>query len=385
MLYKFLLKFLFLLEPESAHKLALKLLKLKYCLFKKRSFRDFRQNTSSVIVLSQSHPSPRPQEEKGLVCTRNDETMSKDQNTTSSFKDRQFALKSDKPVKIMGLSFPNPVGLAAGFDKNGQYIAELASLGFGFIEIGTITPKAQAGNLPPRLFRYPKEKALINRMGFNNLGLEAITKILEKSEHTCILGINIGMNKDTALKHAYKDYLSCFNRLANFADYITINISSPNTSGLRKLQEEKYLTKILYKLKAAQNNFYTRNKKYVPLVVKVSPDLTTEQIAKMARLFLDFQIDGIIATNTSINIKINAINGPHGGISGKPLFKQSTKIIQEFYSLLENKIPIIGCGGIFSSDDAYEKILAGAQLVQIYTGLIYKGPALIKSIVLHPL
>ncbi len=287
------------------------------------------------------------------------------------------------PLEMMGLKFPNFVGLAAGLDKNGEYIDALAALGFGFIEVGTVTPRPQPGNLKPRLFRLPEHEAIINRMGFNNKGVDYLVEQLKKTKFKGILGINIGKNKDTTLENAVKDYIYSLRRVIPFASYITINVSSPNTENLRQLQHGELLQNLLRTLKAEQALFFKNNNKYVPLVVKISPDLTPDELAQMCTIFLNEKIDGVIATNTTIHrdgVESSSFAVETGGLSGKPLMMRSTEIIKQLHVLLSNKIPIISCGGILSAEDAREKIAAGASAVQIYTGLIYKGPVLIREI-----
>lgn len=286
----------------------------------------------------------------------------------------------DHPKTVMGLSFSNPVGLAAGLDKNGDYIDALATLGFGFLEIGSITPRPQPGNPKPRLFRLIKESAIINRMGFNNKGVDYLIERLKQTKYRGILGINIGKNRDTVLANALDDYLFVMKRVLPFASYITINISSPNTEGLRDLQHGEYLRTLLRELKKEQANY---KEKYVPLVVKISPDLTFDEISHMANIFLEEKIDGVIATNTTISrdgVEHSPFATELGGLSGKPLLLQSNMILQQFHQLLQSKIPLIGCGGIFSADDAKAKSDAGASLVQLYTGLIYQGPRLVREL-----
>lgn len=290
-----------------------------------------------------------------------------------------FSEKIILPYECMGLHFKNPVGLAAGFDKNGDYIDVFDALGFGFIEIGTVTKNPQMGNPKPRLFRLEKEAALINRLGFNNKGIDYLIAQVKKTNYQGILGINIGKNRDTPLEKALEDYLYLFQKAAPVASYITINISSPNTENLRDLQQGKLLKNLLSTLKSAQKD----QRKYVPLVVKISPDLTVDELKNMADIFLEEQIDGVIATNTTLDrsqIEASMIKSEKGGLSGKPLFARSTLILSQLHELLEEKIPIIGCGGILDSNLAQEKIKAGASLLQIYTGFIYKGPVLIREI-----
>ncbi len=286
--------------------------------------------------------------------------------------------KTEAPIEAMGLRFPNRAGLSAGFDKNGEYIDALASLGFGFIEVGTITPKPQPGNPKPRLFRLVKEEAIINRLGFNNKGVDYLVEQLKKTKYQGILGINIGKNKDTPIEKAIEDYLYCMKRALPFASYITINISSPNTENLRQLQHGDLLKELLSALKKEQAHFLEKQKKYIPLIVKISPDLTSDELKSMADIFLSEKIDGVIATNTTLS-RDGITSTEIGGLSGKPLTARSTAIIRELHALLENQIPIIGCGGISNKKDADERIAAGATLLQVYTGLIYQGASLVKE------
>lgn len=286
------------------------------------------------------------------------------------------------PITVMGLHFENRVGLAAGLDKNADYVDALAALGFGFIEIGTVTPKPQPGNERPRLFRLAKQKAIINRMGFNSKGMEYVANRLEKIRYKGILGINLGKNKDTPIEKAAADYLLGFQHLWPFASYVTINISSPNTEGLRNLQQGHLLEELLQVLKEAQSKIQLTQKKYVPLVVKISPDLNHDAIQELARILLLTKIDGLIATNTTI--QRNNVDSPFaketGGLSGAPLCTQSTEVIREFHKKLKNKIPIIASGGVMNEHSAQEKLNAGADLLQIYSGFIYEGPALISRL-----
>lgn len=287
------------------------------------------------------------------------------------------------PCQVMGLTFTNPVGLAAGLDKNGDYIDALAALGFGFIEVGTITRKPQSGNPRPRLFRLTKENAIINRMGFNNKGIEYLVENLKRIKYKGILGINIGKNKETPIENAVDDYRYLFQQVAPYASYVTINISSPNTENLRALQHGELLQNLLSTLKQEQAHFFETHHKYVPLVVKIAPDLTDEALKNMAEIFLKEKIDGVIATNTTlgrVGVEHTAFATESGGVSGKPLRMRSTEIIKLLAVYLDKQIPIIACGGVFSAVDAKEKFAAGAKLVQIYTGLIYEGPGLIKKI-----
>ncbi len=287
-----------------------------------------------------------------------------------------------RSVQVMGLDFPNPIGLAAGLDKNGDYIDALASCGFGFLEIGTITPRAQPGNPPPRLFRLTDAKAIINRMGFNNQGVDYLLEQLGKARYRGILGINIGKNFSTPVENAVDDYLLALRRVYAHASYITINISSPNTPGLRSLQYGEDLAKLLRALKQAQTALTDQHGRYVPLAVKVAPDLNGDEIKSMAQVFMDCEIDGLIATNTTLD-KVVVEHMPHGreqgGLSGKPLTIRSNEVIAAFYRALGEAIPIIGVGGIMSAADVTAKLTAGAKLVQLYTGFIYRGSPFIKE------
>lgn len=295
-----------------------------------------------------------------------------------------FSQLPQAPGEVMGLHFPNPVGLAAGMDKNAEYIDYLAALGFGFIEVGTVTPRPQKGNPPPRLFRLPKAQAIINRMGFNNAGVDNVLHNIKRSNFQGILGINIGKNFDTPLEQATGDYLICFSKVYPYADYITINISSPNTPQLRQLQQGQELTRLLDALKQAQAQLAEQNNKYVPIVVKIAPDLTEEALKTIVEKLLFYNIDGIIATNTTLSH--TGVEGQRhadetGGLSGAPLLKPATQVVHTLNTYLQGKIPIIAAGGILHPQDAQEKFQAGASLVQIYTGLIYRGPRLVKEIV----
>lgn len=323
---------IFSLDPETAHNLSLKLLKLAYN----------ARATSLIKVTS-----------------------------------------ANKPLTIMGLDFKNPVGLAAGMDKNGDYIDALSALGFGFIEVGTITPQPQPGNPKPRLFRLPEHQAIINRMGFNNLGIDHLIHQLKTTAYKGILGINIGKNFDTPIKNASSDYLIGLRKSYALASYITLNISSPNTKNLRQLQQADEIKKLLSVLKEEQLKLQQIHKKYTPLVVKIAPDLEHDEITHIARLLLEFNIDGVIASNTTISRE--AVPGhihakEAGGLSGAPLKQLSTRVITSLASALNGQIPIIAVGGILNSKDAQDKLNAGASLVQIYTGLVYRGPQLIEEI-----
>jgi len=288
------------------------------------------------------------------------------------------------PTTVMGLTFPNAVGLAAGLDKNGDYIDALAAVGFGFIEIGTVTPRPQDGNPKPRLFRLPEAQAIINRMGFNNLGVDHLIEQVKQAKTDVIIGINIGKNFDTPVEKAVDDYLIGLNKVYAHADYVTINISSPNTPGLRTLQFGESLNELLSALKEQQAKLQQQHKRYVPMAVKVAPDLTGDEVQQLAEAFSQFEIDGIIATNTTMSrAGVEDLNHADeaGGLSGQPVLEQSTKVVQQFRQALPTKTPIIAAGGILSGDDAVKKLEAGADLVQIYSGFIYKGPALVREII----
>jgi dihydroorotate dehydrogenase len=327
-MYNTIKKLLFHLDPETAHGFTLKSLKLGHCL-----------------GLTNFLPKP-----------------------------------PSSPCTFMGINFPNRVGLAAGLDKNGDYIEALASLGFGFIEVGTITPKPQDGNPTPRLFRVTEHEAIINRMGFNNKGCDHLVERLKQTKFKGILGVNIGKNRDTSIENAVDDYLYGFRALAPYASYITINISSPNTESLRALQQADMLKALLGNLKAEQAEF-AKQKKYVPLVVKIAPDLTPDDIEDIAKILLSEKIDGVIATNTTVSrdgVEDVPYGNEVGGLSGRPLTSSSTAVIQQLSQLLRGQIPIIASGGVMNGADAAEKFAAGASLVQLYTGLIYRGPGLIR-------
>ncbi len=327
MLYRKISKWLFHLDPETAHYLALNSLKIAHQL--------------------------------GLTAL--------------------FCKKILKPCTLFGLQFPNPIGLAAGLDKNGDYIDALSALGFGFIEVGTVTPKPQEGNPKPRLFRLIEQEALINRMGFNNKGLDYVVERLRQKKSTGIVGVNIGKNRDTPLENAVDDYLIGFKKVAPYASYVTINISSPNTMGLRDLQHGDFLQNLLRKLKEEQ----AKQTKYVPLIVKIAPDLEDAEIKKMAEIFLQEKIDGVIATNTTIKrdgVEQSPYANETGGLSGKPLRFLTTETVKKFHAILQDNIPIIACGGISESDDIQRNKAVGAVLFQIYTGLIYQGPGKVAAI-----
>ena len=290
-----------------------------------------------------------------------------------------------EPVKVMGLSFPNRVGLAAGLDKAGNCIAGFGSMGFGFVEVGTITPRAQDGNPKPRLFRVREHEAIINRMGFNNPGIERALDNIQRSRKGFdgILGINIGKNKSTPNENALDDYLHCFKKAYDHADYIAVNVSSPNTSGLRELQTPKLARDLLSPLMDEKEKLKEGTGKNVPVAIKIDPDMGDDQIKGLSELFSELQIDAVIATNTSVSrkgISGHSLSDEDGGLSGAPINTRSNEVIAKFHAELNDKIPIIGVGGINSKEDAKEKLSAGASLIQVYTGLIYQGPALIKEL-----
>ena len=289
------------------------------------------------------------------------------------------------PTKAFGLTFQNPVGLAAGLDKNGAHIDALMALGFGFIEIGTTTPRAQPGNPKPRMFRLPKQQAIINRLGFNNEGVDALVRNVGRARRNrALLGINIGKNKDTPNESAESDYLFCLERVYPLADYITVNISSPNTAGLRELQEEQALRRLIGTLREAQEKLGAQHGKRVPMLVKIAPDLSDGDIEAAGRVLGDLQVDGVIAGNTTISR--DGVEGARfaaevGGLSGAPLMGKSTAVLRMLRTRLPEAIPLVGVGGILHGADAATKQAAGATLMQFYTGLIYRGPALIGECV----
>lgn len=288
-----------------------------------------------------------------------------------------------KPKEVMGLVFNNPVGLAAGLDKNADCIDGMGRLGFGFVELGTVTPRPQPGNPKPRMFRLVKQEAIINRMGFNNLGVDYLVNKVRKSKYNGVIGINIGKNSDTPVDKASEDYLICLRKVYPYADYVTINLSSPNTPGLRKLQFGDDLKRLLSAVKREQSLLAVQHNRKVPLTLKIAPDMTNEEIADIARCVLDHGIEGVIATNTTIqrdSIKGLKHADEQGGLSGAPLADQSTKVIKILADELSGRLPIIGVGGINSAAAAAAKIKAGASLVQIYSGLIYQGPELIRQV-----
>ena len=290
------------------------------------------------------------------------------------------------PRTVMGISFPNPVGLAAGLDKDGAYIDGLAALGFGSIEIGTVTPRGQMGNPKPRMFRLPKARGIINRMGFNNGGVDAFVANVQASrfyqERQGVLGLNIGKNADTPIERAAEDYLHCLRRVYPYASYVTVNISSPNTKNLRQLQGASELDALLSQLKQEQSRLADEYGYYVPVALKIAPDVDGDQIRDIAGALLRHKIDGVIATNTTLNRRdVEGMKHANeaGGLSGAPVFEQSTIVIRALKAELGEEVPIIGVGGIMRGQDARAKIAAGAKLVQLYSGLIYAGPALVRE------
>ena len=294
-----------------------------------------------------------------------------------------FPTVNTPPTTVMGLSFKNTVGLAAGLDKNGAHIDSLAALGFGFIEIGTVTPRPQPGNPKPRLFRLVEHEAIINRMGFNNLGVDRLIENVKKAQFDGIIGINIGKNADTPIEKAADDYLICLKKVYPYASYVTVNISSPNTQNLRQLQQGDEIRQLLAALSQEQQALNRKHNKHVPLVLKIAPDLSTEEIDHIAALLLEFKLDGVIATNTTLSR--TAVAGhpaaqEAGGLSGGPVREPATTVIKRLNQQLGGKIPVIAAGGILTAADAQEKQAAGAALVQLYSGLIYRGPTLINDI-----
>ena len=287
------------------------------------------------------------------------------------------------PTRVFGIDFPNPVGLAAGLDKNAAHIDALAALGFGFIEVGTVTPRPQPGNPKPRMFRLPEHEAVINRLGFNNGGVDALLRNVEKAKFSGVLGINIGKNKDTPNERAVDDYLYCLDRVYARASYVTVNISSPNTQGLRDLQEEEALKRFLGRVRERQELLAAEHGKRTPMLLKIAPDLREEEMDAIAEVVLAAGMDGLICTNTTV--ARDAVRGlPHadeaGGLSGRPLLEPSNGVIRLLRSALGPAFPIVGVGGVFSGADARAKIESGANLVQLYSGLIYRGPALVTEV-----
>ncbi|NVC63949.1 quinone-dependent dihydroorotate dehydrogenase [Vibrio sp. 05-20-BW147] len=290
----------------------------------------------------------------------------------------------NRPVECMGLTFRNPVGLAAGLDKNGECIEAFDAMGFGFVEVGTVTPRAQSGNDKPRLFRLVGAEGIINRMGFNNLGVDNLVENVKKAKYNCVLGINIGKNKDTPIEKGAEDYLICMEKVYEYAGYIAVNISSPNTPGLRSLQYGEALDELLSELKRKQAELEEKHGKYVPLALKIAPDLTDDEISQICQSLINNKIDGVIATNTTLDrTMVEGMKHAQeaGGLSGRPLQSRSTEVVRLLRKELQGNIPIIGVGGVDSYVAAKEKMLAGADLVQVYSGFIYHGPGLVRDIV----
>lgn len=354
-MYKLLKNILFLFPPESVHHFSMNLLNAacELPLVRKQITRKFRVDD-------------QPSDENGDV--------------------RRREIDRRVPTYLFNLKFENPVGLAAGFDKNAKYLSELKALGFGFVEIGTVTPEPQSGNKMPRLFRLPKDEALINRMGFNNDGVKVVARRLEKwrqrenkQETKLIVGGNIGKNKLTPNELAWKDYERCFKELHNWVDYFVVNVSSPNTPGLRKLQERPALQRILRHLQMINNGKAVAR----PILLKISPDMSFPQLDELVDLCVEIRLDGIVATNTTLDregLKTGYRSHESGGLSGKPLKKRSTEIISRIRDRAKGELPIIGCGGIFNEEDAREKFDAGASLIQVWTGFVYEGPSIVKNI-----
>ena len=288
------------------------------------------------------------------------------------------------PVKVMGIEFPNPVGLAAGLDKNGDYFEALSDCGFGFVEIGTVTPRPQPGNPKPRIFRLPKAEAIINRMGFNNQGVDYLLENVKRASFDGVLGINIGKNFDTPVEKAVDDYLYCLDKVYAHADYVTVNISSPNTPGLRDLQFGPALAELLAALKQRQQQLSEQQGRYVPIAIKIAPDMDDEHIRLLAESLQEHGMDAVIATNTTSS-REGVEHLPHGdeqgGLSGRPLRDRADHVLQVMARYLNDSMPIIAVGGISSADDAHNKIALGASLVQVYSGFIYQGPALVQACV----
>jgi dihydroorotate dehydrogenase len=288
------------------------------------------------------------------------------------------------PVRALGLEFPNPVGLAAGLDKNAEHVDALGRLGFGFIEVGTVTPRPQPGNPRPRMFRLPSAKALINRLGFNNVGLDRFVENLQRTSWRGVLGVNIGKNFDTPNERAADDYVACLERVYTQASYVTVNVSSPNTAGLRALQERDALEDLLGRLNGARARLSDQHGRKVPLALKVSPDLAPAEIRDIAAAVRRHRMDALIATNTSLTregVEGLSCASEAGGLSGAPIRRRATEVLAAFAAELKGEVPLIGAGGIVSGADAVQKLAAGASLVQLYTGLIYRGPGLIAECV----
>lgn len=291
--------------------------------------------------------------------------------------------KQQKPVTVFGIEFPNAVGLAAGLDKNGEAIDALGAFGFGFIEVGTVTPKPQPGNPTPRLFRLPEREGIINRMGFNNKGVDYLVKQVKRASYRGVIGINIGKNKDTPEEEAVNDYLYCLERVYEVADYVVVNLSSPNTPGLRDLQFGDNLRNLIQALQQRQREL-DEHCKHAPILIKIAPDLTDDEITELANTFNEMKVEGVIATNTTVSresIEGVRFSDEAGGLSGAPVREKANTVIKAFRERLDESIPIIGVGGVMSEHDVEEKLKLGSDLVQIYSGFIYQGPGLIKRAV----
>ncbi|MEJ2045286.1 MAG: quinone-dependent dihydroorotate dehydrogenase [Reinekea sp.] len=291
--------------------------------------------------------------------------------------------KKQKPVTVFGIEFPNAVGLAAGLDKNGDAIDTLGAFGFGFVEVGTVTPRPQSGNPLPRLFRIPEKEAIINRMGFNNKGVDYLVERVKRTKYDGVIGINIGKNKDTPEEEAVNDYLYCLDKVYGVADYVVINLSSPNTPGLRNLQFGDNLRNLLSTLKQRQSEL-DEQYEHAPVLIKIAPDLSEDDVTELAATFNELNVEGVIATNTTV--LRDAVQGYQhaneiGGMSGAPVRDQANAILKRFREKLDESIPLIGVGGVMTEQDAEEKLRLGADLVQIYSGFIYQGPGLIKRLV----
>lgn len=294
-----------------------------------------------------------------------------------------FGKRVQAPVTVMGIEFPNAVGLAAGMDKDADHIDAFADCGFGFVEVGTVTPRPQPGNPKPRLFRLVKDHAIINRMGFNNKGVDHLVERVRASSRNCIIGINIGKNRDTPLAEAVNDYVAALEKVYALADYIAINISSPNTPGLRDLQHGEELDRLLSTLKQQQQRLAGTHGKYIPLLVKIAPDLSDDEVRGLAQTLLSHRIDGVIASNTSNDrpgLRSAGLAQEQGGLSGLPIRDKSDHVLEQLCTTLQGRIPVIAVGGIMNAEHALRKIELGASLVQVYTGFIYNGPALIAEI-----
>jgi len=288
------------------------------------------------------------------------------------------------PTRVFGIDFPNPVGLAAGLDKDAAHIDALASLGFGFIEVGTTTPRPQAGNPKPRMFRLPEHQAVINRLGFNNGGVDALLRNVGRARFSGVLGINIGKNRDTPNEDAAEDYLHCLERVYPAASYVTVNISSPNTQGLRELQQGDALRRLIGALRESQESLASKHGARKPMLLKIAPDIDDAQMDAIAGVLLDAEVDGLICTNTTIDregIKGHRLAGEAGGLSGAPLMAPSTEVLRQMAKRLGGRVPLIGVGGILSGDDAAAKFDAGASLLQFYSGMVFRGPTLIAECV----